>query len=206
MYVTYERVYLRLLQGLRSAVVDNIRWRIVGVMFPHSIFEDRCVDFRRSMIDVSTFKGRYVALRRSCVALRRSMSRCVDLRRSMCQLSKIDVSTFGDGCVDLRRPMIDVSTFEDRWLMCRPSKIDSRCVDLRTSIVDVKLSCYTCSKYWYYSCMRITPRVCTSVLSYYIAQANVWYNGAMSWRQGKILCTSSKSRYISCYPVQWDVC
>ena len=111
---TYERVSLRLLQGLRSTVVDNIniRRRIVGVMFPPSIFEDRCVDFRRSMcrlskIDVSPFEDQ-------CVALRRSMSRCVDLRRSMCRLSKIDVSTFGDGCVDLRRPMIDVSTFEDR--------------------------------------------------------------------------------------------
>ena len=55
--------------AVRSAVVDNIRRRIVGVMFPPSIFEDRCVDFRRSMIDVSTFKDRYVALRRSCVAL-----------------------------------------------------------------------------------------------------------------------------------------
>ena len=94
--------------------MDNIRRRIVGqgVMFPPSIFEDRCVDFRRSMrrlsnIDVSSFEDR-------CVALRRSMSRCVNLRRSMCQLSKIDVSTFGDGCVDLRRPMIDVSIFEDR--------------------------------------------------------------------------------------------
>ena len=43
--------------------MDNIRRRIVGVMFPPSIFEDRCVDFRRSMIDVSTFKDRYVALR-----------------------------------------------------------------------------------------------------------------------------------------------
>ena len=94
--------------------MDNIRRRIVGVMFLPSIFEDRCVDFRRSMIDVSTFKDRYVALRRSCDALRRSMSRCVDLRRPMCRLSKIDVSTFGDGCVDLQRPMIDVSTFEDR--------------------------------------------------------------------------------------------
>ena len=77
-----------------------------------SAFEDRCVDFRRSMcrllkIDVSPFEDR-------CVALRRSMSRCVDFLRSMCRLSKIDVSTFGDGCVDLRRPMIDVSTFEDR--------------------------------------------------------------------------------------------
>ena len=88
---------------------DNIRRRIVGAMFPPSIFVDRCVDFRRSMIDVSTFKDRT-----SYVALRRSMSRCVDLRRSMCRLSKIDVSTFGDGCVDLRRPMIDVSTFKDR--------------------------------------------------------------------------------------------
>ena len=84
--------------------MDNIRRRIVGVMFPPSIFEERCVDFK---IDVWTFEDR-------CVALRRSMSRCVDLRRSMCRLSKIDVSTFGDGCVDLRRPMIDVSTFEDR--------------------------------------------------------------------------------------------
>ena len=95
--------------------MDNIRRRIVGVMFPPSIFEDRCVDFRRSMIDVSTFKDRYVALRRSCVALRRSMS-------TMCRPSEIDVSTFEDRCVrpsemdvfDLRRPMIDVSTFEDR--------------------------------------------------------------------------------------------
>ena len=101
------------------AVVDNIRRRIEGVMFPPSIFEDRCVDFRRSMcrlskIDVSPFEDR-------CVALRRSMSRCVDLRRSMCRLSKIDVSpsemdvlTFDDRCVDLRRSVIDVSTFEDR--------------------------------------------------------------------------------------------
>ena len=88
--------------------MDNIRRQIVGVMFPPSIFEDRCVDFQRSIyrlskIDVSPFED-----------IRRSMSRCVDLRRSMCRLSKIDVSTFGGGCVDLRRPMIDVSTFEDR--------------------------------------------------------------------------------------------
>ena len=69
--------------------MDNIRRRIVGVMFPPSFFEDQCVDFRRSMcrpskIDVSPFEDR-------------------------CH----DVSIFGDGCVDLRRPMIDVSTFED---------------------------------------------------------------------------------------------
>ena len=48
----------------RSAVVDNIRRRIVGVMFPPSIF------------DASTFEDR-------CVDFRRSRSR-VDLRRSMC--------------------------------------------------------------------------------------------------------------------------
>ena len=71
---------------------DNIRRRIVGAMFPPSIFIDRCVDFRRSMIDVSTFKDRMSPFEDRCH----------------------DVSTFGDGCVDLRRPMIDVSTFEDR--------------------------------------------------------------------------------------------
>ena len=79
--------------------MDNTRRRIVGVMFPPSIFEDRCVDFRRSMIDVSTFKDRYVALRRSC-----------DVRPSkidvtMCRPSEIDVSTFEGRCVDLRRWM-----------------------------------------------------------------------------------------------------
>ena len=88
--------------------MDNIRRRIVGVMFPPSIF------------DASTFEDR-----------------CVDFRRSRsCRPSEIDVLTFEDRCVDLRRS-----------LMCRPSKIDSRCVDLRTSMVDVKLGCYTCSKY-----------------------------------------------------------
>ena len=79
--------------------MDNIRRQIIGVVFPPSIFEDRCVDFRRLMcrlsnIDVSPFEDR-----------------CVALRRSMCRPSEMDV---GDGCVDLRRPMIDVSTFEDR--------------------------------------------------------------------------------------------
>ena len=82
--------------------MGNIRRRIVGMMFPPSkieasTFEDRCVNFRISMCRPS-----------------RSMSRCVDLRRWMCRLSNIDESTFGDGCVDLRRPMTDVSTFEDR--------------------------------------------------------------------------------------------
>ena len=44
---TYERVSLRPLQGLRNAVVDNIRRRIVSVMMR-----------RLSKIDVSTFKYR----------------------------------------------------------------------------------------------------------------------------------------------------
>ena len=75
--------------------MDNIRRRIVGVMFPPSIFEDRCVDFRilmcrPSKIDVSPFEDR-----------------------------RHDVSTFGNGCVDFRRSMsrpseMDVFTFEDR--------------------------------------------------------------------------------------------
>ena len=99
--------------GFRSAVADNIRRRILGVMFPPSIFEDRWSMCRLSKIDVSPFEDR-------CVALRRSMSRCVDLRRSMCRPSEIDVLTF-----------------EDRWSMCRPSKIGDWCVDLRRSIVDV---------------------------------------------------------------------
>ena len=77
---------------------------------------------------------------------RRSMSRCVDLRRSLCRPSKIDVSTFGDRCVDLRRSM------------CRPSKIDGRC--------EIRLLYLLKTLILYISCMRITPRVCTSVLSF----------------------------------------
>ena len=120
------------------AVVDNIRWRIVGVMFLPSIFENRCGDFRRSMwrlskIDVSPFEDR------------RSMSRCVDLRRSMCRPSEIDVLTFEDRCVDLRRSM------------CRPSKIDGRC--------EIRLLYLLKTLILYISCKRITLRVCTSVLS-----------------------------------------
>ena len=52
----------------------------VGAMFPPSIFEDRCVDLRRSMRRLSKIDDR-------CVD-----DRCVDLRGSM-----IDVSTFEDG-------------------------------------------------------------------------------------------------------------
>ena len=92
-------------------------------------------------------------LERSCGQYSVTNCRCdvsaFDLRKSMCRLSKIDVATFEDRCialrrstidvtmcrpskiddrrVDLRRSVIDVSTFEDRWSMCRPSKIDGRC-------------------------------------------------------------------------------
>ena len=106
------------------AVVDNIRWRIVGVMFLPSIFENRCGDFRRSMwrlskIDVATFEDRCIAFRRYTIDV------------TMCRPSKIDVSTFGDRCVDLRRSMcrpseIDVLTFEDRWSMVDVSAFEDR--------------------------------------------------------------------------------
>ena len=86
--------FVYILQGLGSAVVDNIRRRIVGVMFPPSIFEDRCVDFRRSMchpskIDVSPFEDR-------CHDVSTFGDRCVDFRRSMCRPSEMDVLTFED--------------------------------------------------------------------------------------------------------------
>ena len=68
--------------------MDNIPRRIVGVMFPPLIVEDRCVDFRRSMIAVSTFEDR-------CVALRRTMCRPSKFDVTMCRPSEIDVSTFG---------------------------------------------------------------------------------------------------------------
>ena len=59
-------------------------------MFTPSIFEDRC----------ATFDDRCVDFRRSMCRLSKIDDRCVDLRRSA-----IDVSTFEDRCVDLRRSM-----------------------------------------------------------------------------------------------------
>ena len=50
-------------------------------------------------------------------------------------------------------------TFEDRWSMC-PSKIDGRC--------EIRLPYLLKTLILYISCMRITPRVCTSVLSLYL--------------------------------------
>ena len=76
--------------------MDNIRRRIVGVMFPPSIFEDRCVDFRRSMIDVSTFEDRVSPFEDRCHDVSTFGDRCVDFRRSMCRPSEMDVLTFED--------------------------------------------------------------------------------------------------------------
>ena len=67
--------------------------------------------------------------------------------------------TFDDRRVDLRRSVIYVSIFEDQWSMCRPSKIDGRC--------EIRLLYLLKTLILYISCMRITPRVCTSVLSLY---------------------------------------
>ena len=107
-----------------------------------STFEDRCVNFRYFGHGISeTLRERNTESSARCAAksdVSTFGDRCVHLRRSVCRLSKIDVSTFGDRCVDLRISMIDVSTFEDRWSMCRPSKIDDKCVDLRRSMIDVK--------------------------------------------------------------------
>ena len=75
--------------------MDNIRRRIVGVMFPPSI---RRSMRRLSEIDVSTFEDR-------CVAVRRSMCRPSKIDVTICRPSEIDVSTFEDRCVDLRRWM-----------------------------------------------------------------------------------------------------
>ena len=76
--------------------MDNIRWRIVGVMFclrsskiDVAIFEDRCGDFRRSMYRLSKIDDR-------CHDVSTFEDRCVDLRRSICRPSEIDVLTFED--------------------------------------------------------------------------------------------------------------
>ena len=81
--------------------MDNIRRRIVDVMFPPSIFEDRCVDFRRSMyrlskIDMSPFEDRVSPFEDRCHDVSTFGDRCVDFRRSMCLPSEMDVLTFED--------------------------------------------------------------------------------------------------------------
>ena len=67
----------------------SVRCWVVGSMFPPSIFEDRCVNFRRSIcrlskIDVST-----------------SEDQCVDLRRSMMDVptSKLRSSTLNNAAI-----------------------------------------------------------------------------------------------------------
>ena len=80
--------------------MDNIRRRIVGVMFPPSIFEDRCVDFRRSSrlskIDMSPFEDRVSPFEDRCHDVSTFEDRCVDFRRSLCRPSEMDVLTFED--------------------------------------------------------------------------------------------------------------
>ena len=76
--------------------MGNIRRRIVGVMFPPSIFE-AC-----PTIHVATINPMAEASEASTFE-----DQCVNFRISMCRLSKIDVAMY--------RPLeMDVSTFEDR--------------------------------------------------------------------------------------------
>ena len=75
---------------------DNIRRRIVGAMFPPLIFVDRCVDFRRSMIDVSTFKDRMSPFEDRSHDVSTFGDRCVDFPRSRCRPSEMDVLTLED--------------------------------------------------------------------------------------------------------------
>ena len=109
----------------------------------------------------------------------------MDLEGSCGQYSltncRCDVSAIENRCGDFRRSMYRPSKID--VTMCRPSKIDDRRVDLRRSVigVDLRRSVIDVSIFedrceirllyllktliLYISCMRITPRVCTSVLS-----------------------------------------
>ena len=62
--------------------MDNIRRRIVGVMFLPSMY-------RLSKIDVSPFEDR-------CHDVSTFGDRCVNFRRLMCRPSEMDVLTFED--------------------------------------------------------------------------------------------------------------
>ena len=106
----YIIIYIYTRMSVRNFVYSK---DLEGSCGQYSVANCRCdvsaFDLRKSMrrlskIDVATFEDRCIAFRRSTVDV------------TMCRPSKIDVSTFGlgDRCVDLRRSMIDVSTFEDR--------------------------------------------------------------------------------------------
>ena len=120
----------------RQYLVTNCR--NVGAMFPPSIFEDRCVDSlpaagaarpavgTRPQINFplqdQAFDQRDRAFMGSSAVVGihadtwSGVSTFGD-QWSMCRPSKIGVSAFedrSDRCVDLRRWMIDVPTFEDR--------------------------------------------------------------------------------------------
>ena len=143
-------IYIQVWACVTSSDTNTMECRcgqylVLGLRCDVSTFDLRRSMCRPSMIDVSTFDDRCVDFRRSMGIYRTSFQHNLHWFINMCWPSEIDVSTFEDRCVDLRRSM------------CRPSKINL--------MVDVKLCCYTCSKHWYYSCMWIAPRVCTSVLS-----------------------------------------
>ena len=80
--------------------MDNIRRRIIGVMFPPSIF-----DLRRSMRRLSKIDDRCVDFQRSICRPSKIVCRPSKIDVTMCRPSEIDVSTFEDRCVDLRRWM-----------------------------------------------------------------------------------------------------
>ena len=91
-------------------------------------------------------------------------------------------SIFENQCVDFRRSMwrlskIDVSPFEDRWSMCRPSKIDGRCEIrllylLKTLAVcklrrGFALQCFHCiCPVCMYVCMCVCPLIHVSSASH----------------------------------------
>ena len=75
--------------------------------------------------------------------------------------------------------------------MCRPSKIDSRCVDLRCEIRLLQLLAQNIDTN--YSCMRISPRVCTSVLSLLC-----WFNSVYEHKVCIIIYNGQVSPTIFC--------
>ena len=101
-------MYIYTRMSVRNFVYSKV---LEGSCGEYSVANCRCdvsaFDLRKSMwrlskIDVATFEDQCIAFQRSTIDV------------TMWRPSKIDVSTFGDRCVDLRRSMIVVSTFEDR--------------------------------------------------------------------------------------------
>ena len=98
MYI-YIYIYIYVYKSVRNFVYSK---DLEGSCGLYSVANCRCdvsaFDLRKSMwrlskIDVATFEDRCIAFRRSTIDV------------TMCRPSKNDVSTFGDRCVDLRRSM-----------------------------------------------------------------------------------------------------